>query len=265
MVKHDHFPGVVSWLAKIGGLLPLAICLYAVWKLFSTWLSLDPVSEGLAICEVIATLGMGPLIGKALFKGEEWQQLKQVESLRRNQKELALYPIQPKVDKTKDVLPIVLSTHLSPVIYLGFTAFWLAALGETLYLTGSSPDAAGSRAIFIVTWLLLGAITIILAGTGKYQRIEATTQGLVIQRGFKRRAIPWEQARLFAAVRLMNPDSMPAQYELSSSCTLLRWGASYPTGGVIASPRQPQEYEKRLCALLSSIRVHTGLPLLDLR
>ncbi len=265
MVKHDHFPDVVSWLAKIGGLLPLAIGLYAVWKISSTWPSLDPVSKGLAMLEVIATLGMGLLIEKALLKGEGWKQLKRVEALRRNQKELALYPIQPEADKAKNVLPVVLSRRLSPMIYLGFTVFWFAVLGETLYLTGSSPDAAGSRGIFSAAWILLGGIIIGLAGAGNYQLIEATAQGLVIQRGIKRRTIPWKQARLFAAVRLMNPDSTPVQYELSSACTLLRWDARYPAGGIITSPRQPQEYEKRLCDLLSSIRLHTGLPLLDLR
>lgn len=264
MVKYDHFPGVVSWLVKIGVLLPLTVGLYVLWEIFSTWRSLDPVNKGLAICEVIVALGMGFLAGKALLQGEEWKQLKRVEALRRNQEEAVLYHTQPETEEAKGLLPITLSMHLSPVVYLGFTIFWFVVLGEALYLMSSSADATGSRGIYIMVWIMLGGIIIGLAGIGTYQRIEATPQGLVVQRGLKRRTILWEQARLFAAVRLTSPDCMPVQYELSSPRTLLRWSARYPASGIITSPRQPQAYEQRLCDLLSAIRLHTGLPLLDL-
>lgn len=125
----------------------------------------------------------------------------------------------------------------------------------------------GMQGIFIimVIGLILGGIIIGLTEVLTYKRVEATVQGLSVQQGFQRHTIPWEQALLFAAVRLMDPESTPIKYELSSKRALLRWETKYPGCGFITSPRQRQEYEQLLNDLLSCTHTQTGLLLLDLR
>lgn len=188
--------------------------------------------------------------------------MKRIEALRRNQGEATLYDMQIETHGMKYSLPITLSTRLSPAAIVLLAVLWFAMGAATLL--GGSP---GSLVVFWSALLraVLGVILPGLIGILTYQRIEATQQGLMIQRGWKQHSIAWEQAKLFAALRLLSPESMPVQYELSSAQTLLRWGVHSPKGMMITSPRQKQEYEQRLRDLLSSIRIHTGLPFLDLR
>lgn len=253
MVKQDHFSGKVICLTKISLLLIIMVWLYGVWEVFSTGFSSRAISSVvISFCAVFLVVRLLP---------KRWKQMKRIEALRRNQGEAALYDMQIETDGMKCSLPIILSTHLSPAAIVLLAVLWFAIGAVTLL--GGSP---GSLVVFWsdLLWVVLGAIFLGLIGIQKYQRIEATQQGLMVQRGWKQRSISWEQAKLFAALRLLSPESMPVQYELSSAQTLLRWEAHYPKGMMITSPRQKQEYEQRLRDLLSSIRIHTGLPFLDL-
>jgi hypothetical protein len=198
------------WFTKITLLLIIMVWLYGVWHAFSTGLSSWAIACVVIFCVIFS-------MARAMPK--QWKHMKQIEALRRNQGAAALYGMQFETDETKCSLPITLSTHPSHMATVLIAGLW-CAIGA-LISGGAKP---GNPAVFwgALIRVVFGALSFGPIVSLKYQRIEATQQGLVVQRGWKRRFIPWDEAKLFAALRLLGPENMPTQYEISSTQTLLR-------------------------------------------
>jgi len=262
MVKRDRLLAVMLWLPWALIVLDLLLVLFLLYKLFSTWSSLDFLGRGGTIFVILCLLFALPKTVRSVLKEGGTRQWKRVEALRMNPQKASLYQVQPEVAETTLVLPAVLRVRLSGAIYLGFMVLWLLVAGVGLFAGGSSLG----NGLFLLLWMALGGMIIGLTGVLMYQRIEITEQALVVQKGLKRRKMPWGQARLFAALRVLDRKGMPVLYELSSASMLLRWNAFYPPGfGFVTYPPGKAAYEQLLAELLAYTHARTDLPLLDLR
>ncbi|HYL44662.1 MAG TPA: hypothetical protein VEU97_14860 [Ktedonobacteraceae bacterium] len=112
------------------------------------------------------------------------------------------------------------------------------------------------------------------------QQLIATEGGLICHLGTRFSYIPWQEARLFAAIGGSGEkrDAPPRFYELASATEVIRWstlpyasfGAPYQTMGIThfgqaqAYPSD-EEYCRQMLTLLSFIAAQTRLPLHDLR
>lgn len=267
MIKRDRFSEFISWATRLLGLLLLVLCFIGGWTVFSTSSSLDLGGKIQAFVKLVVVFSVVvPFIVK-LLDPEIWKQWRRVEFLRRNHDQATFYATPPReINEVRNSLPITLGFRISLGGWGCITALLLALIPGiipgSLYLAVKTPIMdSGTIIILGIFFVFLGGFFGML-GLLRYQRIEATQEGLLIQRGLKRRTIPWEQATLFASVKLKG---LPDQYELSSASTCLRWEAHYPQGVFIASsPKTRQEYEQQLLNLLSVIRSRTGLPLMDL-
>lgn len=264
MVKRDRLLAVLIWLPWVLIVLGFVIWLVVLCSLFFIWPSMNfMLRGGIILGFIVSYLYSFRRTVRTVLKREDTKQWRRVEALRMNPQEAPLYEIQPEANETTLVLPAVLRARLSGAIYLGFMVLWSIVFGAILAVL---PVEGASPEMTFYLGVALGGVIIGLTGVLLYQRIEITEQALVVQRGLKRRKIRWEQARLFAVIRVLNGKGVPVQYELSSAHVLLRWNASYPPGfGFVTCPAEKAAYEQLLAGLLAYISTKTGLPLLDLR
>lgn len=118
-------------------------------------------------------------------------------------------------------------------------------------------------------------IVFILAGR---QRLEVTTQGLIVQSGSSPArhlgtiaTLRWEDAQLFFIQPRLRPtqDRLPTAYELSSASVIVRWDRMrrpmrLNLRTLLMKPAGPFDaYDQQMEALLSLIAAKTGLPLYD--
>lgn len=189
-----------------------------------------------------------------------------VESLRMHLDEAPLFEKQPAYDEAHLPVPVTLSVRLSRGTCLFFAVFWLLMLGVVLVFQTPSFLAAGVLWWAIAVWLVLGALVLGLFALTFYQRIEITDDSLMVQHGWLRRRIPWQEARLFAVLSLDEKNRSSAnQYELSSRRAILRWTHSPVGPAFVSQPRERDEYKRLLEELRAYIRVKTGLMVRDLR
>src|SRR5579875_397286 len=268
MVKRDRLLALSIWLPKILIMLGFMIFFVILWRFFSAWPSLDFVTKGATALGIVFSLS-AVLSGVRLVRREEYlRQWKHVETLRMESPKAFPCQVQPEISQKALILPIILSTRLSAVVYFGFLIFWLLVVSIFLVLPEAFLNTVTSRGTFPITFLALlalGGIIIGLTGTLMYQRIEATEQALTVQRGLKRQKLLWEQAKLFASIRILGGGDTPAQYKISGEHKLLRLTTAYPPCyGFVTRPQGKEPYERLLNDLLTYIHARTGLPLLDL-
>lgn len=201
-----------------------------------------------------------------------------VESLRMRINEAPLFEKQPAYDQADLPVPVVLTVKLSSGTCLVFSIFWLLMLGVVLVFQTPFFLAAQILWWVIAVWIVLGALVLGAFAVGFYQRIEVTEGALIVQRGWLRRRLFWNEACLFAVLDLDEPARSSSRavvherehlrarlYELSSPRTILRWvhGAAGPA--FVSSPRDREEYRRLLEELRAYIRIKTGLMVRDLR
>lgn len=253
MVQRDRFSGRVLWLTIILPGLILIFWLDAVWQVFAHGFTLQTMT--------IAGLSFGGLWPLARLLPEQWKRLKRIEAQRSNPGEAPVSAMQFELENIQSVSSLTLRSRFS---FLAVVIWLVICISiEAVLLKIERPERLFELLIMLI-WGVLSPLSFGLGWLLKYQRIEATPQGLLVQRGWRRRFIPWQQARLFASLRLPGLGGTSVQYELSSTQALLRWDAHYPKGMMTTTPRQRQSYEQQLRDVLSFIHLQTGLPLLDL-
>lgn len=189
-----------------------------------------------------------------------------VESLRMRMNEIPLFERQPAYEEAHLPVPVTLTLKLSRGTYLVFAIFWLLMLGIVLIF--QTPYLLAARVLWwvIAAWIVLGALVLGSFALAFYQRIEVTDTSLMVQHGWRRRCIPWQEARLFAVLSLDEKNRSSAnQYELSSEHTILRWAHGPAGPAFVSHPRDRDEYKRLLEELRAYIRVKTGLMVRDLR
>jgi hypothetical protein len=194
------------------------------------------------------------------------RQHQRVESLRMSVDEVPLFQKQPAYDVTDLPVPVTLTMKLSRGTYLFFAVFWLLMLG--IVIVFQTPTFLAWQILwqFIAGWLMLGALVLGLCVLAFYQRIEVTSESLMVQHGWKRGRIPWTEARLFAVINLDEQELSRANaYELSSARTILRWTHAAVGAGFSLSPGDREEYKRLLEELRAFIRIQTGLMVRDLQ
>jgi len=200
-----------------------------------------------------------------------------VESLRMRMNEAPLFEKQP-YERTDLPVPVRLTIKLSRGTYLVFSLFWLLMLGVVLIFQTPYFLAAQILWWVIGAWVVLGALVLGAFSLGFYQRIEVGEDSLMVQRGWLRGRIPWNEARLFAVLTFDLPgdassrtivseraSSGPRIYELSSARTILRWVHGAVGPAFTLHPRDRQEYQRLMEEVRAYIRMKTGLMVLDLR
>lgn len=201
-----------------------------------------------------------------------------VESLRMRMNEAPLFERQPAYDRADLPVPVTLTIKLSRGTYLVFSIFWLLMLGIVLIFQTPYFLAAQILWWVIAGWIVLGALVLGAFSLGFYQRIEVSEDSLMVQRGWLRRSIPWNEARLFAILTFDQPGnsssrtivsekehSGPRMYELSSPRAILRWVHGAVGPAFTLYPRDREEYQRLMEELRAYIRMKTGLMVLDLR
>lgn len=272
MVKRNISFLVLYWLGRSAGIFlfccePLLIALL-LWS----WTTSTPLEKVTLLFFIVWAF---PLAFSMLRV--PYQRLR-VESLRMRMNEAPLFERQPAYDRADLSVPATLTLRLSRGTYLVFSIFWLLMLGVVLIFQTPYLLAAGILWSVIAGWIVLGALVLCAFSLGFYQRIEVTADALMVQRGWLRRRIPWNEARLFAILTLDKPTNTPSHtivkepespgarvYELSSPRAILRWvhGAAGPA--FVSAPRDRDEYKRLLEELRAYIRMRTGLMVLDLR
>lgn len=140
----------------------------------------------------------------------------------------------------------------------------------------------------ISTWTLLGSLSFTLVCLwytvpalsaflfAPRQRVIATQDGLIGYRGLRLSYIPWQDARLFAAIA---EEHGMLVYELASRTSIIRWsskpawsyGDTYPGNvigiaplGLMQAEHSEEEYCYQIQQLTAMVAARTGLPLYDL-
>ncbi|HEU5379249.1 MAG TPA: hypothetical protein VFV38_27825 [Ktedonobacteraceae bacterium] len=260
MIKRDTASLLLFWLRRAAGIFLLLCEPLLVAGLLGTWIS----STALEKYGFLFFIVWGIPLAFSLLRMPRQQ--RRVEALRMRMNETPLFAKQPALDVSHIVLPATLTLKLSRGAFIGFALFWLAMLGIFLLFQTPYWLALHILWLIIVAWLMLGTLVISLAALAFYQRIEASSEALVVQHGWRCKRIPWQEARLFAILGLDEKDnSRPYLYELSSARTILRWTHIASGPGFALQPRDRQEYWQRLDDLSAYIRSMTGLMLRDLR
>jgi hypothetical protein len=260
MVKRDTSFVFLYWLGRSAGIVLLLCEPVLVAGLLWSWTSSTPLERFTLLFFIVWGL---PLAFSMLRIP---RQRLRVESLRMRMYEAPLFEKQPAYEETDLPVPVMLTLKISPGACLVFAAFWLITLG--IVLAFQAPYFLAWHIFWwvIVAWIALGGLVLGLCAIAFYQRIEVTEESLMVQRGWKRRAIPWKEARLFAVIGLDEKNnSRVTQYELSSKRAILRW-VHVPAGvGFVLQPGNRDEYKRLLENLRVYIRVKTGLMVRDLR
>ena len=275
MVKRDTSFVLLSWLGRSAGIVLLLCEPVLVAGLLWSWTSSTPLERFSLLFFIVWGL---PLAFSMLRIP---RQRLRVESLRMRMKEAPLFERQPAYDEANLPVPATLTFKLSQGAYLVFTTFWLITLG--IVLAFQTPYFLAWHIFWWVigAWIALGGLILGLCSIAFYQRIEVTEESLMVQHGWRRRAIPWKEARLFAILSFDEKKASPhsatiinprerrtpsaTQYELSGPRTILRWTHGAPGPGFLLHPRDREEYKRLLEELRAYIRIKTGLMLLDLR
>ncbi len=260
MVKRDTSSALRFWLGRSAGILLLLWVLALVTDLALFWSSSAP-GEKLG---ALFFIGWCLFIARFLLRRPRRQQ--RVESLRMRLNETPLFTKQPALDAPDLALPATLTLRISRRSCLVFAAYWLIMLAIVLIFQVPFLQALHILWIAIAAWLVLGALMLGLIVLAFYQRIEITQDALAVQHGWRRKQIPWQEARLFAVLGLEEKNNThPHLYELSSARTILRWTHVAPGVGFALQPRDRQAYWQRLDDLSAYIRCRTNLMLRDLR
>lgn len=260
MVKRDTSFVFLYWLGRSAGIVLLLCEPVLVAGLLWSWTSSTPLERFSLLFFIVWGL---PLAFSMLRIP---RQRLRVESLRMRMNEAPLFEKQPAYDEADLPVPITLTLKLSPGAYLVFAAFWFITLG--IVLAFQTPYFLAWHVFWWVigAWIALGVLILGLCAIAFYQRIEVSEERLMVQHGWRRRTIPWTEARLFAVIGLDEKNNTRAnQYELSSQHTILRW-VHVPAGvGFVLQPGNRDEYKRLLEELRAYIRVKTGLMVRDLR
>lgn len=260
MVKRDTSSVLRFWLGRSAGIFLLLWALGLVADLLLFWSSSAPTEK----------FGVFFFIGWCLFFSlpllRRPRQRQRVEALRMRMNETPLFTKQPTLDAPDLALPATLTLQVSRSSCIVFAAYWLIMLGILLIFQASFLQALQLLWIAIAAWLALGALVLGLIVLAFYQRIEITQDVLAVQHGWRRKQIPWQEARLFAVLGLdEKKTAQPHLYELSSERTILRWTHVAPGMGFAIQPRDRQLYWQCLDDLSAYIRFRTHLMLRDLR
>ncbi|MGB8348420.1 MAG: hypothetical protein WCD86_26300 [Ktedonobacteraceae bacterium] len=221
---------------------------------------------------------------------DQCRQWRKVERMRMSPEALSNYTAQPSyapVLRDSD-MPLIIKKQMSrrilaiATITVNSVVFLLIGIMSVVALINHDLPT-------LQDWLLLALIALCMAAFVtllvcvfaliEYERIEAGERGLMMQKGFWRRFVPWEQARLFAVCG--KRDYEPEWIELSSAKVILRWPYSTKNDSLPGQQRkdyymrkmaetsfQPVsrgEYEHQLSRLPGYVKMKTGLPLRDLR
>ena len=259
MVKRDTSSALRFWLGRATGIFLLFCVLALAADLLGFWSTSTPAEK----LGALFFIGWCLLLSLSLLRRPRQQQ--RVELLRMSMDETPLFTKQPALDAPNLALPATLTLQLSRRSCTVFAAYWLIMLGILLIFQASFFQALNLLWIAIAAWLALGALVLGLIALAFYQRIEIAQNALTVQHGWRRRQIPWQEARLFAVLGLDKNNARPYLYELSSARTILRWTHVAPGMGFALQPRDRQAYWKRLDDLGAYIRFRTNLMLRDLR
>ena len=220
------------------------------------------------------------LLGVAWILLPLWQLLRWLKRRRRlaflrlNPEQAPLYSEQPLpwLILEGNPPPLVFTKRLSRGSHLILLAIWLGMAAIFMFgiisSAGSSPlSVPASLGIVLGGWSAYWAVLQGFLTLAFYQRIEASENSLLVQRGIIRRSIRWEQARLFAIDYTNFRGTTLHTYELSGPQQIVRWEwerSRRPRPQFTLKPAPP-EYQRELERLKSYIHEKTGLPLRDLR
>ncbi len=180
-----------------------------------------------------------------------------------------------------DALPLPTTIEIRPkwATVLGLVAVLvvIVALVEIgmvlLFIAGGLLESQRHRSANGLLWLIPLAIIMIILFTVYFytivgvarERIEVTTEGMVVRWHWRTRRIRWQDARLFGMTATTKDNARPAGFELSGADTILQWARYKHRRFLIAQPTMSwSEYEREMDALLSLIAAKTHLPLYDL-
>src|SRR5579875_389783 len=260
MVKRDTSFVLLYWLERSAGIVLLLCEPVLIAGLLWSWSS----STLLERFSLLFFIVWGLPLAFSMLRTP--RQRLRVEALRMKMNEAPLFEKQPAYEAADLPVPVTLTIKLSRGAYLVFATFWFITLG--LVLAFQTPYFLAWHVFWQVIggWIALGALILGLSAMAFYQRIEVTENALTVQHGWRRRSIPWKEARLFAVLSLDEKDRSRAnQYELSSERIILRW-VHVPSGlGFALQPGNRDEYKRLLEELRVYIRVKTGLMVRDLR
>ena len=260
MVKRDTSFLLLFWLRRSAGIFLLLWEPVLIALLFWSWTS-SAASQKFTLLFLI--IWCFPIAFSILRAPRQHQR---VEALRMSMGEVPLFSKQPAYDVAALPVPVTLTMKLSRGTYLFFAVFWLLMLGTVLVFQTPSFLARQILWQFIAGWLMLGALVLGLCVLAFYQRIEVTSESLMVQHGWRRGRIPWTEARLFAVINLNEQELSRANaYELSSARTILRWTHAAVGAGFVLSPGDREEYKRLLEELRAFIRIKTGLMVRDLQ
>ncbi len=272
MVKRNTSFLLLYWLRRLAGIFLLCYEPLLIALLLWSWTSSTSLEK---ITLLFFILWAFPLAFSLLRVP---RQRLRVESLRMRMNEAPLFERQPAYDQADLPVPVTLTIKLARGTYLVFSLFWLLMLGVVLIFQTPYFLAAQILWWVIAAWIVLGALVLGAFSLGFYQRIEVTQDSLMVQRGWLRRHIPWNEARLFAILSFDQPGNSAARtvvnererpgprlYELSSPRTILRWVHGVVGPAFALYPRDREEYKRLMEELRAYIRMRTGLMVLDLR
>lgn len=260
MVKRNTSFVLLFWLGKSAGILLLCGEPVLIALLLWSWSSSTPLEK----FSLLFFIFWGFPLAFSMLRVP--QHHLRVESLRMRMNEVPLFEKQPTYDEASLSVPVTLTVKLSRGTCLVFAIFWLLMLGVILIFQTPYFLAAGILWWVIAAWLVLGALVLGAFAVSFYQRIEVTSASLMVQHGWLRRRVPWQEARLFAVLSLDEKDKSSAnQYELSSARAILRWAHGVVGPAFVSYPRNRDEYKRLLEELRAYIRVKTGLMVRDLR
>lgn len=215
------------------------------------------------------------LLQVILFLRHQFQERrirKHIALLRMRPEEIPLCAEQPLC---LGLQPSVLTKKFSWQSHRLLFIIWLSLLigvGMVLLCFGFAKALSLSDAFFAwgVISGFMGLIMLFVhafASVFFYQRIEANETELVVQRGFIRRSLSWDKARLFAVSHRKDDRNKSISHwdELSDGKKVICWEYDAEISPRTAFQFSPAEYPQELICLRSYIRERTDLPLRDLR
>lgn len=229
----------------------------------------DIVSNILLIVLILTSLAWG--ISSIQNLRHRLKVQKRIALLRTTPDEIPLYPEQPL---QLALTPTVLTRKLSWKGHLLFFACWFGVVMVVEVITLliapiTSTPLSDTLLAGVLIFIFFGAFMIALHALFAvmfYQRVEARETELIVQRGFIRRQLSWDQARLFAVDQTKDINNTISHWdELSGDQKVVRWEHNAEISPWTALKFSPPEYRQELACLRNYIRAKTDLPLRDLR